>query len=221
MPEGSVLGPLFLIYINDLHLCLKYSKACHFADNTNITLSDSSQETLAERVNYDLRKLSMWLGANKLSLNIEKTELVVFWRQSTKLNNPFKIKLNGKRLFPTSSVKYLGVLLHEHLMCSPQISHVQMKLNQAVGKLTKLRYQANIHILKTIYHSLFETHLIYVCQLGQNNKETQKKFRTLQNRALKKIAFKRQYESADPLYKNLKTIKFQYLLCLNNCLFMC
>ena len=221
MPEGSVLGPLFLIYINDLHLCLKYSKACHFADNTNITLSDSSQETLAERVNYDLRKLSMWLGANKLSLNIEKTELVVFWRQSTKLNNPFKIKLNGKRLFPTSSVKYLGVLLHEHLMCSPQILHVQMKLNQAVGKLTKLRYQANIHILKTIYHSLFETHLIYVCQLGQNNKETQKKFRTLQNRALKKIAFKRQYESADPLYKNLKTIKFQYLLCLNNCLFMC
>ena len=221
MPEGSVLGPLFLIYINDLHLCLKYSKACHFADNTNITLSDSSQETLAERVNYDLRKLSMWLGANKLSLNIEKTELVVFWRQSTKLNNPFKIKLNGKRLFPTSSVKYLGVLLHEHLMCSPQISHVQMKLNQAVGKLTKLRYQANIHILKTIYHSLFETDLIYVCQLGQNNKETQKKFRTLQNRALKKIAFKRQYESADPLYKNLKTIKFQYLLCLNNCLFMC
>ena len=187
MPEGSVLGPLFLIYINDLHLCLKYSKACHFADNTNITLSDSSQETLAERVNYDLRKLSMWLGANKLSLNIEKTELVVFWRQSTKLNNPFKIKLNGKRLFPTSSVKYLGVLLHEHLMCSPQISHVQMKLNRAVGKLTKLRYQANIHILKTIYHSLFETHLTYVCQLwGQNNKETQKKFRTLQNRALKK-----------------------------------
>ena len=222
MPEGSVLGPLFLIYINDLHLCLKYSKACHFADNTNITLSDSSQETLAERVNYDLRKLSMWLRANKLSLNIEKTELVVFWRQSTKLNNLFKIKLNGKRLFPTSSVKYLGVLLHEHLMCSPQISHVQMKLNRAVGNLTKLRYQANIHILKTLYHFLFETHLTYVCQLwGQNNKETQKKFRTLQNRALKKIAFKRQYKSANPLYENLKTIKFQYLLCLNNCLYMC
>ena len=78
VPEGSVLCPLFPIYINDLHLCLKYSKACHFADNTNITLSDSSQETLAERVNYDLRKLSMWLRANKLSLNIEKTELVVF-----------------------------------------------------------------------------------------------------------------------------------------------
>ena len=44
VPKGSVLGPLllFLIYISDLHLCLKYSKAYHFADDTNITVSDSS-----------------------------------------------------------------------------------------------------------------------------------------------------------------------------------
>ena len=187
MPQGSVLDPLlFLIYINDLHLCLKYSKAYHFADDTNITLSDSSQEALAKRMNYDLRKLSMWLRANKLSLNIEKTGLAVFRRQNTKLNNSFKIKLDGKILFPTGSVKYLGVLLDEHLTWSPQISHVQMKLNRAIGILSKLRYQANIHVLKTVYYSLFGTHLLYACQLwGQNNKETQNKFRTLQNRALK------------------------------------
>ena len=74
----------------------------------------------------------MWLRANKFSLNIEKTELVVFRRQNTKLNNSFKIKLDGKRLFPTSSVKYLGVLLDEHLTWSSQISHVQIKLNRAI-----------------------------------------------------------------------------------------
>ena len=174
VPQGSVLGPLlFLIYIDNLHSCLKYSNAYHFADETNITLSDSSQETLAKRMNYDLRKLSMWLRANKLSLNIEKVELAVFRRQNTKLNNSFKIKLDGKRLFPASSVKYLGALLDEHLTWSLQISHVEMKLNQAIGILSKLRYQANIDMHKTICHSLFGTHIIYACQLwGQNNKET-------------------------------------------------
>ena len=176
MPQGSVLGPLlFLLYINDLHSCLKYSKAYHLADDTNVTLSDRSQEILAKRMNHDLRKLSMWFRANKLSLNIEKIELFVFRRQNTKLR-VFKIKLDGKRLFPTSSVKYLGVLLDEHLTWSPQISHVQMKLNRTIGILSKLRYLANIHILKTVYHSLFETHLLYACQLwAQNNKKTQSK----------------------------------------------
>ena len=75
------------------------------SDDTNVTLSDRSQETSAKRMNYDLRKLSMWLRANELSLNIEKTELVVFRKRKTKLNNCFKIKLDGKRLFPTSSVE--------------------------------------------------------------------------------------------------------------------
>ena len=161
----------------------------------------------------------MWLRANKLSLNVEKTKLVLFQRQNTKLNNSFKFKPDGKRLFPTTSVKYLGVLLDEHLTWSPQISHVQMKLDRAIGILSKLRYQPNIHILKMVYHSLFGTHLLYACQLwGQKNKETQNQFRTFQDRALKKIAFKNRYESEDPFYKSLKIIKFQDLLQLNNCL---
>ena len=53
--------------------------------SANLTLSDISQETLAKRMSYDLRKLSMWLRANKISLNIERTELTVFRRQNTKL----------------------------------------------------------------------------------------------------------------------------------------
>ena len=117
------------------------------ADDTRVTLSDRSQETLAKRVNYDLRKLSMWLRANKFSLNIEKTELVVFRRQNTKLNKSFKIKLDGKRLFPTSSVKYLGVLLDEHLTWSSQISHVHIKLNRAI------EYTASQDTKQTIMYS--------------------------------------------------------------------
>ena len=79
-----------------------------------------------------------------------------------------------------------------------------------------------MYILKTVYHSLFGTHLLYACQLWrQNNKETQNKFRNSAKQSTNKIAHKSQYERADPLYKNFKIIKFQDLLRLNNCLFMC
>ena len=75
-------------------------------------------------MNYDLRKLSIWLRVNKLSLHVGQRELVMFRRQNTESKNSFKIKLDGTRLFSTTSVKYLGVLLDEHLTWSPQISHV-------------------------------------------------------------------------------------------------
>ena len=149
----------------------------------------------------------MWLRANKLSLKIEKTELAVFRRQNTKLNNSFKIKLDGKRLFPTSSVKYLSVLLGEHLTGSPQISHILMKLNGAIGLLSKLKYQANIDILKAVYHSLFGTHLMPASYGVKTTKKHKINSKLSKTESTKKIAFKKQYESsAGPLYKNLNPV---------------
>ena len=158
----------------------------------------------------------MWLRANKLSLNIEKIELVVFQRQNTKLNNSFKIKLDGKRLFPTSSVKYLGVLLDEHLTWSPQISHVQMRLNRAIGILSKLRYQANIHILKMVTILFLAPSYLCLPLMGSKQQRKAKQISNSPEQSTNKIAFLKQYESADPLYKNLKIIMFPDLF-----FFMC
>ena len=49
--QGSALGPLLiLIYINDLHKCIKYSKTCHFADDTSIMQSHSSLQILSKHI---------------------------------------------------------------------------------------------------------------------------------------------------------------------------
>ena len=60
-------------------------------------------------INADLKRLVNWLNANKISLNVKKTEIVIFKSKQKKFEGDLKIKLSGKRLYPTESVKYLGV----------------------------------------------------------------------------------------------------------------
>ena len=134
----------------------------------------------------------------------------------------FKFKLDGKRLVPTKSVKYLGVLLDEHLHWNEQISQVKMKLNRAIGILSKLRYNANLSVLKIIYYSLlFSSHLLYGSQLwGQKTLKTQTTFQALQIRSPKKITFKKRRDFATCIYKDLKILKFRDHITQQNCLFV-
>ena len=66
-------------------------------------------------MNQDLKNLSQCLKADKIFLNIKKTELIIFHPKNTKLDYSVKFKLNGRRLTPISTVKYLGILLDENL----------------------------------------------------------------------------------------------------------
>ena len=79
VPQGSVLGPiLFLIYINDLPLSSSKLTFYLFADDTNISYESESLDQLESVINRELKKVKLWLEVNKLSLNINKTNFIIF-----------------------------------------------------------------------------------------------------------------------------------------------
>ena len=78
VPQGSILGPLlFLMYINELPNCLQNASSRMFADDTNISLTAKTLTELKLEINPELSNLNRWLKANKLSLNVAKTEWMI------------------------------------------------------------------------------------------------------------------------------------------------
>ena len=122
-----------------------------FADDTNLLNYNNSVKRINKQVNQDLKNLTNWLKSNKIFLNVSKTEVVLF-KSSRKLTDvPLKLKLNGKRFYPTNSVKYLGINIDENLNWKQQISDTAINLNKANGILSKLRHFMDRKTLNSEY----------------------------------------------------------------------
>ena len=66
-------------------------------------------------MNDDLKLLFIWLCANRLSLNVAKTEFIIFKPPRKQLRFRITLRLNGKRLFESCKIKYLGLILDDKL----------------------------------------------------------------------------------------------------------
>ena len=221
VPQGSVLGPLlFLIYINDFHTAVIHSLTHHFADDSALLYSNVSLKKVNKYINHDLSLVVEWLRANRISLNVAKTEIILFHSKQNIPTKHLNFRVSGQKVNPVKITKYLGVYLDQNLSWEHHMKQLKTKLSRSSGLLAKLRYYMSDDLLKTVYYAIFDSCLRYGLQIwGQNEGLLFKKIEKLQEKTIRIISFKKHDESK-PLFHYHRILKLTDIVKFNNCLFV-
>ena len=90
-----------------------------------------------EIVNNELKKLSSWFQANKLSINIKKSNFILSKTKQKKQTLDLHFSINGVEIDRVNEVLFLGVILDEHLSWKSQIQNIARKVSKSVGIIYK------------------------------------------------------------------------------------
>jgi hypothetical protein len=125
---------LFFLYINDLPDCLRQVSPRLFADDTNLTVAGETIEEVELAMNNDLLRIKEWLLANKLSLNVAKTEFLLIGSHH-KLNNldsKPSVNIGHDSIKQVQHNTVLGVEIDENLSWKKHIENVVKKVTSGI-----------------------------------------------------------------------------------------
>jgi mannose/fructose/N-acetylgalactosamine-specific phosphotransferase system component IID len=161
-PQGSILGPLlFIIYLNDLPCRLHQgAKPVIYADDTSVLLTARNDEELKIKINGALDYMIGWFSANRLTLKIEKTNIMKF-TSSYQQNETFQITYQNKKITGIHNTKFLGLELHKNISWKNRVQKIIPKLSSACYLVGRMYPCCKTRTLKMIYFAYFHAVMEY------------------------------------------------------------
>jgi hypothetical protein len=176
-PQGPILGPLlFLVCINDLPLRINsLAEPTLFADDTNVIISNRNFIEFSITVNLVQAHMIEWFSANKLVLNLEKTNIMKFVTN----NLPYcalTIGHKDKYIEEAVNLKFLCIQIDNHLNWKNHVDQIIPKLSAACYMVRQMCYIYNNDTLKSIFFAYFHSIASYGIIFWGNSSKIKKMF---------------------------------------------
>jgi hypothetical protein len=209
VPQGSILGPLlFILYINDLVNTSKLATFIMFADDTNLFFKHNNITVLFDMINIELANISQWFKLNKLSLNIKKTNYILFQGGNREKNiGNLNIVIDNVKIERVEKTKFLGVIINSRLNWNDHIKTVCNKISKNIGILFKIRHNLTPATLLMLYNTMIQPYYEY-CNIvwGVGSTTLLDYLFRKQKKALRAIAFAKWDAHSEPIFKKLKIL---------------
>jgi len=209
VPQGSILGPLlFIIYMNDIAQLTNVFEMIMYADDTSLqstlnTFNSNVNADINSKINLELNKISEWLKANKLSLNVSKSKCMVFHKKNKKFRVP-QIEIDSMKIEKVETFNFLGLTIDKQLDWKAHTDKIYSKISRAIGILNRLKHFLPLHVKHTMYNSLIFSHINY-CILAWGEKSS--RIEKQQKKAIRILTCSKYNAHTEPLFKNLNILR--------------
>ena len=178
----------YISYINDLTNVSSFFMPILFADDTNLFCTGTDLKESIRLVNEEISKIYDWVNANKLSLNIDKTNFMLFTPKNVS-HCIDDIVINQIKIQEVKETKFLGVIIDNKLKWSAHIMYISKKIAKGIGILLKSRKVFDNDTLLSLYHTFVYPYLHYCIHVWDKAYNTHlNDLVVLQNKAMRMIS---------------------------------
>ena len=162
VPQGSVLGPLlFILYINDLPSHVVDARTICYADDTNLLVTGKDLNELSQTASNVLAQATTWFQNNKLSLNKNKTTIILFQTSQGTTQTPKNITLDTYNFELSTDTKFLGLTINQHIKWSSHLNDLARQLSKICYSMRHMSRSVGTNTLRTMYFGSFLARLRY------------------------------------------------------------